>query len=86
MIKFWVNFGFIGSPVITMFHQVIYSEIVTLMLKPVGEVLVYLKTVGFSLRVSFQCAKSQTETFARRFFFCVLCAQFRKNHQFSENK
>ena len=79
MIKFWVNFGFIGSPVITMFHQVIYSEIVTLMLKPVGEVLVYLKTVGFSLRVSFQCAKSQTETFARRFFFlCFVCTVQKK--------
>ena len=62
-----------------MFHQVIYSEIVTLMLKPVGEVLVYLKTVSFSLRVSFQCAKSQTETFARRvFFLCFVCTVQKK--------
>ena len=74
MIKFWVNFGFIGSPVITMFHQVIYGEIVTIALKLFREVFVaYLNTVSFFLRVSFQCAKSQTETFAQRVFLCFVC-------------
>ena len=82
MIKFWVNFGFIGSPVITMFHQVIYSEIVSIALKPVGEVLVYLNTVSFFLRVSFQCAKSQTETFAQRVFFVVSLRTVQKRPSF----
>ena len=81
----WVNFGFIGCPVVEMFHQVIYGEIVTIMLKPMGEVLLYLKTVRFFLRVSFQYAKSQTETFAQRVFFCVLWVHFRKDHQFSDH-
>ena len=73
-----MNFGFIGSPVITMFHQVIYGEIVTIALKLMGEVfVVYLNTVSFFLRVSFQCVKSQTETFAQRVFlvFCVYSSE-----------
>ena len=54
-----------------MFHQVIYGEFVTIVLKPMGEVLVYLKTVSFFLRGSFQCAKSQTET--KGVFLCFVC-------------
>lgn len=79
-----MNFGFIGSPVITMFHQVIYGEIVTIMLKPVGEVLVYWKTVSFFSGSVF-IAQLRLSHFAQRVFFCVLCVQFRKDHQFGDH-
>ena len=52
-----MSFGFIGSPVVTMFHHVIYDEIVTIMLKPVGEVLLYLKTVSFFSQSQFSVHK-----------------------------
>ena len=57
MIKFWVNFGFIGSTVITMFHQVNYSGIVTIMLKPVGAVLENFENSQFFSQGQFSVRK-----------------------------
>ena len=61
-----------------MFHQVIYGEIVTIALKPAGEVLVYLSTV-------FRAQRARLRLSHKGFFFCVLCVQFRKDHQFSDH-
>ena len=69
-----------------MFHQVIYGEIVTIALKPVGEVLVYLKTVSFFFSQSqFSVRKEPDWDFPTKGFFCVLCVQVRKDHQFSDH-
>ena len=67
-----MNFGFIGSPVITMFHQVIYGEIVTITLKPVGEV--YCKTVIFFSQKQFSKLKEPDLDFRTKVFFvCFGC-------------
>ena len=61
-----------------MFHQVVYGEIVTIMLKPMGEVLVYLKTVRFFLRVSFQCTQRARLRLSLKGFFLCFVGTFQK--------
>ena len=65
-----MNFGFIGSPVITMFHQLISSEIVTIVLKPVG-ILEYSQSVFFSESV-FNGQRARLRLLHEGFFF-VFC-------------
>ena len=77
-----MNFGFIGSPVITMFHQVIYGEIVTITLKPVGEV--YCKTVSFFSETVFKTQRARLRLSHEGFFLCFVCtAQKRPSVQLS---
>lgn len=83
MIKFWVNFGFIGSTVITMFHQVNYSEIVTIMLKPVGAVFENFENNSVFFSESVFSAQRARLRLSHKGFFCVLRVQFRKDYQFS---
>lgn len=83
LIKFGVNFGFIGSTVITMFHQVNYSEIVTIMLKPVGAVLENFENSQFFFSESVFSAQRARLRLSHKGFFCVLRVQFRKDYQFS---
>ena len=52
-----------------MFHQVIYSEIVTIMLKTVGEVLVYLKTISFFSESVFIVQRARLRLSHKGFFF-----------------
>ena len=66
-----------------MFHQVIYGEIVTITLKPVGGV--YCKTVSFFSEAVFKAQRAGLRLSHEGFFSCVLCEQFKKDHQFSDH-
>ena len=54
-----------------MFHQVIYGEIVTITLKPVGEV--YCKTVSFSQKQFSKRKEPDWDFRMKGFFLCFVC-------------